>query len=214
MPQVTANKAIPYAAGTDFSDPRVLRDLALTEDAAFAAYDVAFAAGPRPPAFMCRSSASGIAISNGTVPAIVTSVVEWNTSGGGISASGTWTQSLSDAPSWWMFGLNIFESQATGTGTVGTAMQAVFIVTSLDPVTGLASTTALGDGQPTAFGTNNYSTETTETATGSHWFTGFTILPMYKGLVVPVFGSRDSSGAQTKQPVSGTVFWGVKLGAV
>lgn len=215
MPSVTSTKGLPYAVGTDFSDPRVLRDLALAEDAAFAAYDVAFTAGPRPPAFMCRSSANGIAIGPGsTAPAIATSVTEWNTSGGAIGAGGTWTQNIADVQGWWMFGLDVFMALASGAGTVGTAIQAIFLVTSLDPVTGLSATTALGDGQPTPFGTNTYTTESTETGASAHWFTGFTIIPMYRGVVVPVFGNRDTSGAQTKQTIIGTTFWGVRLGAV
>lgn len=217
MPQVTPVKALPFANGTDFSDPRVLRDLALAEDAAFSAYDAAFTAGPRPPAFLCRSGANGTAINSGQIPAIASSVTEWNTSGGTIGTGGTWTQNASDPISWWMFGLNIFEAQVSGTPTVNTALQATLIVSSVDPVTGTQASVALGDGNQfytPAFGQNAYSTEAAETGTGTHWFTGFCILPVYKAIIAPVFWSRDTNGAQTKQTVSGTVFWGVKLGAV
>jgi hypothetical protein len=217
VPQVTPTKAIPYAIGTDFSDPRALRDLALVEDASFAAYDAAFAAGPRPPAFMCRSGANGTAVTSGQIPAIASAVVEWNTSGGVVSVGGTWTQGANDPLTWWMFGLNIFEAQVTGAGAVGTALEATLIVSSIDPVTGLQSSTALGDGNQfytPPFGQNAYSTEAIETGTGAHWFTGFCILPLYKAIVVPVFWNRDTGGAQTKQTLTGTVFWGVRLGAV
>jgi hypothetical protein len=116
-----------------------------------------------------------------------------------------------------MFGLNIFEAQVSGTGTVGTAMQATLIVSSVDPVTGTQASTVLGDGNQfytPPFGQNAYSTEAVETGAGVHWFTGFCILPLYKSIVVPVFWNRDTNGAQTKQTVTGTVFWGARLGAV
>jgi hypothetical protein len=214
MPAVTPAKGIPYALGTDFSDPRVLRDLALTEDALFAGYDAAFTAGPRPAAFMCRSGADTGGFSNGSIGAIVSSVTEWNTSNGAIASSGTWTQDLNEVPSWWMFGMNLFEAVASGAPTVGSLMQAIFLVTSLDPVTLLSATTALGDGNPFLQEVNRYSTETPDTGTTNEFFTGFCIVPMYKGSVVPVFGNRDTSGGQTKKASAGTVFWGVRLGAI
>jgi hypothetical protein len=213
MSAVTAVKGIPYSLGTDFSDPRAVRDLALYEDAAFAAYDAAFTAGPRPAAFLVRSGADTTAFGSGNGFALASSVVEWNTTGGSFSSGGVWTQDVNEVPSWYMFGANLFVVTASGAATTGAAMQAIFVVTSLDPVTLLQATTGLGDGYPKNISSNSYATESTETNTGGEFFTGNCIVPMYRGSVFPSFGNRDSGG-QTKKTIAGSTFWGIKLGAV
>lgn len=214
MGTVTAVKAVPYSLGTDFSDARAIRDLAMYADAAFVAYDTAFTAGPRPPAFLARSTASTSAFGNGNGSALAGTTVEWNTSNGTISGtSGTFTQDVNEVPSWWMFGMNLFVSTATGTATTGAPMEGIFIVTSLDPVTLLAATTGLGDGYPFQHNAGNFTTESTETNTVGESFTATCIVPMYRGSVFPSFGNRDS-GVQTKQTIAGSTFWGVRMGAI
>lgn len=220
MSAVTTVKGIPYQVGTDFADPRSLRDLALAADTAFTAYDLAFTAGPRPSAFLVRAGANSSAFGNGNGLAISSAVVEWNTSGGTINTSGTWAQDPTEVQSWWAFGLNIFTGVASGTATVGTPLEALFTVTSLDPVTGLVATTALGDGAafplpnfPASTSQVVYGSQTAETNTGAENFTAHLIVPCYKAQVFPTFGNRDT-GVQTKQSIAGTTFWGVRLGAV
>lgn len=214
MGAVTSVKAVPYSLGTDFSDPRAVRDLAMYADAAFVAYDAAFTAGPRPATFLARSTASTSAFGNGNGSALAGTTVEWNTSNGTISGtSGTFTQDVTEVPSWWMFGMNLFIAIASGTATTGSAMEGIFIVTSLDPVTLLTATTGLGDGYPFQHNTANFTTETTETNSFGEAFTATCIVPMYRGSVFPSFGNRDS-GVQTKQTIAGCTFWGVRLGAV
>ena len=220
MSAITTVKGIPYQLGTDFSDPRSFRDLALAADAAFVAYDLAFTAGPRPPAFLVRASANSSAFGNGNGLAITTAVVEWNTSGGTINSSGTWNQDPNEVQSLWLFGLNIFTGVTSGTPTTGTPLEALFTVTSLDPVTGLVATTALGDGAafplptfPASTSQVTYGSQTSETNTGAEFFMAHLIVPSYKAQVFVTFGNRDT-GVQTKQSIAGTVFWGVRLGAV
>jgi hypothetical protein len=213
MGTVTTAKGIPYSLGTDFSDPRAVRDLALYEDAALAAYDAAFTAGPRPAAFLVRSGADGNPFGNGSDFALASSVVEWNTTGGAINSGGTWTQDVTEVPSWYLFGANLFAVTASGSATTGAAMQVIFIASSLDPVTLLPATAGLGDGYPKNISGNSFSTESTETNTGGEFFTGYCILPMYRGSVIPLFGNRDSA-VQTKKSITGSTFWGIKLGAV
>lgn len=214
MAAVTSIKGIPYPLPTDFADPRALRDLALYEDVAFAGYDVAFTAGPRPAAFLVRSGADATAIGGGSGPGMASGVTEWNTTGGTVSVSGTtWTQSTIEVPSWYMFGANMFTGISTGTATVGAVLQVVFLVTSIDPVTSLVATTGLGDGYPQNITGNNFVTESTETNTTVEYFTGNCIVPMYRGAVSLLFGNRDT-GVQTKKALTGTTFWGIRLGAV
>ena len=114
----------------------------------------------------------------------------------------------------------VFTGVASGTPTTGTPLEALFTVTSLDPVTGLVATTALGDGAafplptfPASTSQVTYGSQTSETNTGAEFFTAHLIVPCYKAQIFPTFGNRDT-GTQTKQSIAGTTFWGVRLGVV
>lgn len=224
MSGITAVKGLTYASGTDFADPRALRDLAASMDGLFAGYDAAFAAGPRPAAFLVRGTADGSTLSPAeTGTAIGSATTEWNTTNGTISATdGTWTQDPNEAQSWYMFGGNIFDASVSGTPTAGTPLSASFLIYSYDPGTGAPLQAALGDGQPfygpdgnpTGNTFSYFSTESTETNSAGDSWTVYAILPCYRAKVQLNWRNQDSNSLASKKTIAGTTFWGIKLGAV
>lgn len=219
MGSVTTSKGLPYSLGTDFADPRAIRDLANAADVAFAGYDTAFTAGPRPHSFLIRQTAdSGTGSSGSTI--LITgngAAVDWNTSGGTVSGTGVWTQPTTEVPSWWMFGVDLVSVPVSGTITVGSRLQAIIAVNSFDVVTGQPALSALGDGASSyaqGFSNVNFATEGVETNTSGDWIGGTIIVPIYKATVSALLVFSDPGAAAVKKAGTGGVLWGVKLGEV
>lgn len=221
MGSTTTVKSVPYPVGTDPADPRFVYDLAAWADTAFAAYDVSFAAGPRPKAFMIRSTVDTGGASNNNSVNLGSSggvAIDWDTSGGTISTtSGSWSQSASDAQAWWMFGANLFVAVATGTATAGARLQMQMNLSSYDPLTNLPALNAMGDGASfynsgNSFSSVLYMTDATETNTGGEWITGYIIVPVYRATIF--FGAANFDAGASKKIATGSVAWGIKLGDV
>lgn len=204
--------------GTDPADPRFVFDLAASADTAFAGYDVSFAAGPRPPAFLIRQTVDSGSFANGNTAFVMNngSVVDWNTSGGTVSSSGSWQQSSTEVQGWWMLGLMCSSATVSGTITIGSRIQCGFLVSTLDPVSNLfvAPSGDGGSNYSQLFQETAYVNDGVESNSGGDWFCAYVTVPVYRATITAQYEHFDPGASALKKVVAGSVFWGIRLGDV
>ena len=194
MSGLTTNEGIPYPGEGDFADVQDAYRLATAIDSDLRADQAPYRAFLARPSFIAMQNATQSGISVGS-QILNLQTVEWDNTGG-LGAT-SWTQPVSQPPSWWMFGTTL-RVNPTGTPVAGDLNMGNINVVTADPVTGIQSI-------------SNFYQRNDESVTGGEWINMFTMVPIYRAFV-RVFCTFNGSTA--KGLLAGSRFWGFYLGPV
>jgi hypothetical protein len=197
MSGTTTVEGYPYPGESDFADVQDAFRLATAIDADLRANQKPFRDFMGRPSFIGRQSATGSGFLSGSQGFNV-GVVEWdNTAGLALGLSG-WAQPFASPPSWWLFGATVLVNIVSGTPVVGDMNMGQFDIVTVDPVTGLGSTSTFSQ-------LNDY------TNTNGEWINFFAMAPVYHG---SASCSLVLNGSTSKAIQTGSRFWGMQLGPV
>lgn len=193
----TTNEGYPFPFTSDFADVQDAYRLAAAVDASLRAETAPFRNFLGAPSFIARQTSNGSGFISGTQSFNV-GAVDWDNTGGIVVGNQVWTQPLSQAPSWWMFGETIQVATISGTPAVGDLVMGQLAVNTTDQVSGVVTTT-------TAYQRDD------ESNAGGQWLNLFTMAAVYRATVRPTL---RLSGSTQKAIGAGSTFWGLCLGPV
>lgn len=192
----TVNEGFPYPLTTDFADVQDAFRLVTAIDTNLRAEQAPFRAFEGTPSFIGRQTATGSGFTAGSQTLRV-QAIDWDNTGGLVLNSASWSQPLAQQPSWWMFGANVLVNNAA-TPVVADMTMAQLTVTTVDPVTGISSST-------------NLYQRNDETNTGGEQIIVFTQAAIYQGSVSCTLWLN---GTTQKSVALGSRLWGIYLGPV
>jgi hypothetical protein len=192
----TANKGFPYPYTSDFADVQDAFRLAAAVDRDVRGQQAPMRDFIGRPSFIGRQTANGTNFLAGS-QAVTIGAIDWDNTGGLTVGSTLWRQPLAAPPSWWMFGATLLETP-TGAVVAGEGIMAQLLVSSVDQVTGVSSSTS-------------FYQRNDESGTSGEWINVFGMAPIYRGtaslrLVL--------NGTTTKTSLAGSRLWGMYLGPV
>lgn len=193
----TTTEGYPYPLTSDFADVQDAFRLATAIDTGLRAEQAPVRAFMGRPSFIGRSTVTGGGFVAGT-QTLTMGAVDWDNTGGLAAGNTSWSQPLSQDPSWWMFGATILVNIVSGTPVVGDMCMARLNMTTTDPVTTVATTSR-------AYQRND------ETNTNGEWLNIVTMAPIYQG---SVSCTLILNGSTQKSIQSGSRLWGLYLGPV
>lgn len=196
MSGTTEKQGYPYPLTTDFADVQDAYRLAMAVDTDLRGQQDPFRQFMGRPSFISRQLATGGAYQSGT-GTMQTTAIDWDNTGGLVLNNSFWSQPVSQAPSWWLFGMTILVINS-GTPVVGDLVMGQLSASSIDQVTGLST------------GTSFYQ-RNDESGAGGEWLNSFGMAAMYRG---SVSANLILNGTTSKSIGAGSRFWGMYLGPV
>jgi hypothetical protein len=197
MTGTTTTEGYPYPLTSDFADVQDAYRLAIAIDADLRAEQAPFRAFVSRPAFIAQQAANGSGFTSGS-DLLKASTIVFDNTGGLVLNATSWTQPISQGPSWWMFGATLFTTPISGTPVVGDLNEARIRVNTTDQVSNVVTT-------------SNFYQRNDETNTGSESINIHTMAQLYRGTVSLAL---ILNGSSSKAIAGGSVLWGLYLGPV
>jgi hypothetical protein len=193
----TVTEGYPYPLPSDFADVQDAFRLATAIDTDLRAEQAPFRAFMARPSFIGRQTSNGSGFISGS-QSLVMGAVEWDNTGGLTAGASSWSQPLSQQPSWWLFGCTVLVAIISGTPVVGDMNMGRIQVATTDQVSGVSTNTF-------AYQRND------DTNTGGEWINLSMAAPLYRG---SASCSLILNGSTQKSVQAGSRFWGMYLGPV